>query len=36
MTLFIAFLLIAGLHLSWWLYPVAFIIWIWHITAKTM
>lgn len=33
MTLFIAFLLIAGLHLGWRLYPVAIGVWMWHLVA---
>lgn len=30
MTLFIAFLLIGGLHLSGWWYPLAVVIWAGH------
>ena len=31
MTLFIAFLIIAGLHLPVWLYLVAMMVWVYHL-----
>lgn len=31
MTLLLAVLVIAGLHLPWWLYPLSVVVWVLHL-----